>query len=490
MQTRKNQIVGIIINIIINGMMILCIPGPVYGFDLDLRAYFRTQVERSDRFIQNIETKANHIIQTPATLITKITQGGFSLIEKRTGVTEENKLYQIAKNATLRKTGIKLGVAEGTKDFVVGSVSLLAQLNTLPARTINLAYNVKEKPREYKEKAVNGVAILAGVLANPKPILHSVQQNWQKTVAEAQQDPLKMGQLQGEIAVFGGTLLVGGGQAKITTKVGGLLEKAAKMAGTSKGLTGFTLGKLRVSSLVKNEEAIFSPFTILNRFRVIGNKKSSIGSYPLSWKEFNNKWRTSYSLPEKIVADINGWAKITYTPWMNSLSPLEKGAIKRYTAYSSHINGYLRGTSANNIYSLESMRLSKVISGALEKSTVSQEIVLFRGTDKRMLGDLKDLPGKELVGKVIKDNGFLGTSIFPNRSFIDDLLLVIKVPEGTKGAWIAGLSKFPQEGEFLLNKGQQMKIKEVLPMELLDGFDGRKFNEDSWMLVVDLISGS
>jgi hypothetical protein len=52
------------------------------------------------------------------------------------------------------------------------------------------------------------------------------------------------------------------------------------------------------------------------------------------------------------------------------------------------------------------------------------------------------------------------------------------------------LSKFPQEGEFLLNKGQQMKIKEVLPMELLDGFDGRKFNEDSWMLVVDLISGS
>lgn len=496
------QVVRIIVKICLFAFFILCIPEPAYGFDLDIRDYFRSQVERSDRFIQNVETKVNHSIQTPTTLITKLSQGGFSLFEKRTGVTEDNKLYQVAKNSTLRKTGIKLGVVEGTKDFVMGTVSLLAQLNTLPARTINLAYNVKEKPQEYKEKAVTGITVLAGAVANPKPILRSVQQSWQNTVAEAQKDPLKMGKLQGEVAAFGGTLLIGGGQAKTAAKAGGLLEKVAKVAGTgkatglsipgtlNKGLTGFTLqGKRGVSFLFKNEEAIFSPLSIMNRLGAIGNKKSSIGGYPLSWKEFNNRWLNSYSLPEKISTDIKDWAKVTYTPWMDSLSPLEKGAIKRYTASSSHINGYLRGTSANKIYSLESMRLSKTISKALEKSTVPQEIVLFRGTDKRILGDLKDLPGKELVGKVIQDKGFLGTSIFPNRSFIDDLLLVIKVPEGTKGAWIAGLSIFPQEGEFLLNKGQQMKIKKVIPMELLGSFDGFKFNKDSSMLVVDLISG-
>lgn len=158
--------------------------------------------------------KVNQSLQNTTELITKLTRGGFSILEKRTGLDESNKLYKSTKNAALRKTGLKIGVANGTKDLVMGTASLLAQLNTLPARTIGLAYNVKEKPQQYKDKLVTGAGTVAGLLLNPFPVLDGIYQSGKNTLAEAQQDPLEMGKLQGEVAVFGGSLLIGGGQTK------------------------------------------------------------------------------------------------------------------------------------------------------------------------------------------------------------------------------------------------------------------------------------
>ncbi len=146
--------------------------------DSRIKDFFLFKVEKSDRFLHTVNTKVDQNLQRPTELITSLTRGGFSLLEKRVGVNEENKLYKFVKNATLRKTGFKLGVAEGMKDFTMGTASLLVQLNTLPARTINLAYNVKEKPQEYKERLVSKTKILVGALLNPRPVLNSLKQSW------------------------------------------------------------------------------------------------------------------------------------------------------------------------------------------------------------------------------------------------------------------------------------------------------------------------
>ncbi len=78
-----------------------------------------------------------------------------------------------------------------------------------------------------------------------------------------------------------------------------------------------------------------------------------------------------------------------------------------------------------------------------------------------MLGTLKNTPVDELVGKGISDKGFLSTSLIPDGQFGGDLLLKIDAPTGTKGAFIGDLSVVPTEVEILLQKGQNMIIKEA-----------------------------
>jgi len=91
-----------------------------------------------------------------------------------------------------------------------------------------LAYNVKEKPQEFREKMINSGKSIAGILTNPLSTCKSIYHVGKNMFAEAQKDPLKAGKLQGEIAVFGGTLLLGGGQVKSVAKTGVVVTNAVK----------------------------------------------------------------------------------------------------------------------------------------------------------------------------------------------------------------------------------------------------------------------
>jgi hypothetical protein len=139
-------------------------------------------------------------------------------------------------------------------------VSLLAYLDSMPARTVTLAYNVQERPLEYKAKVINGGKNVAAVLQNPLPLLGGIYQWGYHTYTEAQKDPLKKGQLYGEGTVFVGTFLLGGGQLKGAVSA----QQAVKASQTGTLATGKlatgTLGKAGAVTKVSSSagKAVFT----------------------------------------------------------------------------------------------------------------------------------------------------------------------------------------------------------------------------------------
>lgn len=225
-------------------MSLFCPTVPAFGFDLNIRANVREFVEQRDKVLQKATLKVNQKFNNTTVLLTGLTKGGFSLFESRTGLNKRNedkphKLYAVAKNHILREVGVRLGVAEGTKDFALGMADLTAQLVTLPAGLVNLGYNIKEDPQKYKKKAVSGANTFTSVLTNPGSLLSALYKEYKITEKEAQKNPLTMGKIQGKSAFYAGTLLLGGGPLKtvLATPKAGALKINNLMPGMKKGLT-------------------------------------------------------------------------------------------------------------------------------------------------------------------------------------------------------------------------------------------------------------
>ncbi|MGI6606730.1 MAG: hypothetical protein ACOX2X_06780 [Peptococcia bacterium] len=223
---------------------ISCLVQPVFAFDFDIdldiniRGFFQKRVQACDQFIQSINTKADSFVDRVSGSASFFTRQGFSTLETFTGLSEENELYRYSKNNWLKTIGFGLGAFEGTKDLATGTVSLLAYLDSSPARAINLAYNLQERPQEYKEKAISAGKTVTGIIANPLPLLNGIYQFGKNTYMEVQKDPLKKGKLQGEIAVFGASLLLGAGQVRTVAAAGTATKSinTAKSVNTAKSI--------------------------------------------------------------------------------------------------------------------------------------------------------------------------------------------------------------------------------------------------------------
>lgn len=62
---------------------------------------------------------------------------------------------------------------------------------------------------------------------------------------------------------------------------------------------------------------------------------------------------------------------------------------------------------------------------------------------------------------MIRDNGFLSTSINSSSAFYKDIEFIIKVPKGAPGAYVGNISYLPNEMEILFDKGREMIITDV-----------------------------
>lgn len=299
-----------VITIILSAVMAIhCFPKTALALELNtgIRNYFRSQVERRDKLIDSVNTTIKQSLNQHTELVTKLSRGGFSLLEKQYGLDEQNKLYQGVKNHVLQDVGFRLGAIKGIGDFTSETFSLAATLDTLPARTITLAYNVNEQPREYLHKGVNAVENFTQIVVNLPAIVNSAYQHWQKISAEAKKDPVELGKLTGEMTVFGTSFLLGGGQVKAlakTNKLKKIYPKASieELAPLIKNNKRLPMNEGVVRSIAEMAEVDLTGVKIKIKNKAIFN---SDGEILASTSRFSNKI-TFYK------GAFRNWEKLAY----------------------------------------------------------------------------------------------------------------------------------------------------------------------------------
>ena len=150
-----------------------------------------------------------------------------------------------------------------------------------------------------------------------------------------------------------------------------------------------------------------------------------------------------------------------YSQWIDNLSEEEIRAIRKYSCNSidkrrnsipffRRLNAMLRG-AYNEQDQLMLRRYAGIISGALKKHRLSFPIVCYRGVDVDPTVGVR-------VGTVFSLDQFASTSVIKTRALDRKYIMVIRVPEGSTGAYIEKISAFPKQREFLLDKDCKYRL--------------------------------
>ncbi|MGM1033890.1 MAG: ADP-ribosyltransferase [Bacillota bacterium] len=168
------------------------------------------------------------------------------------------------------------------------------------------------------------------------------------------------------------------------------------------------------------------------------------------------------------IAEAHEWGNKNYTNWLKSLTESERKAIIKYTGIDyQYINNYLRGID-DSLHGIDMQVIDDIKSG-LSKATVPHNMQVYRGTDFRpfegifSINKYGNIDVESLIGKTIKDEGFISTAIVKESSFdYKEVLWTINIPQGAKAAYVGDISNVPDEAELLLNAGQELFIKEAI----------------------------
>jgi hypothetical protein len=481
-----------------------CFPWRVMAYDVQafIKEFTGSQVKESNEIIKLNKAKIKTSVDKVAQWYENKWLGGISYLESKTGLNEQCKPYRALKTYNLLNLGFNCGVLKGAGELGAEVYSFVAMLPTAPERIVNFGFKYAENPKEYQDMLVNGAQTVAGVVLNPAPFLSGLYGYGKNAYLEAAQDPLTLGTLHGEVAVFLGSFLIGGGQIKGAGKavkgLNGLPISAKVSSGTGINWSAFVPDFSKIYSYAatpvlaaKTGKSIstvglnmnkgsakidFYPLINTNLPKVIkntGSTETKIGvAYPLEVEKAKNflrnqdySWIRKLKAPERLRDDLFRWGAAQYQIWEKRLLPEEKKVITDYTKIGALHNVVLRKEiDLDNAHmQLVLEEISLIISG-LEKYSLPESILVFRGTSKKALGKYADLPPKQLIGKVITEKGLMSTSLFPVRKFIsldDGLFMVIKVPKGTKGAYLGGLSNYPHEAEVLFPPGMRLIIREA-----------------------------
>ena len=174
------------------------------------------------------------------------------------------------------------------------------------------------------------------------------------------------------------------------------------------------------------------------------------------------------AIPKESVVNV---LREEYDKWIGILTKEESHAIRKYTYNSFEpdnnkfylkLNAMLRGDMGKDP---EIMSYSDVISRALKKHRLEQDVICYRNMDINPLTDFKE-------GDIFAWQQFISTSVIPGGALKKKCQIAIYAPKGTAGAYIEKISEFPRQRELLLDKdciyrvilNQEEKIElEVLP---------------------------
>ena len=138
--------------------------------------------------------------------------------------------------------------------------------------------------------------------------------------------------------------------------------------------------------------------------------------------------------------------------WKKGLTEDEAFDLRTYTGQSfGPINTQLRDGNANS-------PIVKSIDKAIGRASLKEDTYVYRGVkDLKSLG----LSESNLTGAVIHDKAYMSTSV--NRKVAETYadkgaVIRIKAPAGSKGASVAGITRYPKEQEVVFARNSKLKI--------------------------------
>ena len=151
--------------------------------------------------------------------------------------------------------------------------------------------------------------------------------------------------------------------------------------------------------------------------------------------------------------------------WYTAPTTTQRDAISTY-ARSGYVemNEHLRfGSFARDKTKTEISALQDFLGG----SSVKDTIYLQRGINKPALdkifgGDGWRKDESSIIGSVFTDKGFVSTTPFESGGFGGDVVMYIKAPKGTKGAYIKNFAAAENEKEFLLQSNTSFAVRNVV----------------------------
>ena len=156
--------------------------------------------------------------------------------------------------------------------------------------------------------------------------------------------------------------------------------------------------------------------------------------------------------------------------WIASLTEAERNAIRKYTYNSGdkapnrffeRLNAMLRNETQEDPVLT---KYAETISAALKKSKLKHDVICYRNMDTNPCVDLE-------VGDIFKEKQFISTSVVESAALNKPYKIVIYVPEGSRGAYIETISKYPKQRELLLDKGCKYRVlskkKDMIELEVI-----------------------
>lgn len=145
-----------------------------------------------------------------------------------------------------------------------------------------------------------------------------------------------------------------------------------------------------------------------------------------------------------------------YKPWTQRLTYKERYAIQKYTKndhddhppkFYERLNRMLR----NGTHNAKLEEYAQTISNALKKQPLQNDIICYR--------NISVDPFPEAVkGDIVPGKQFFSTSIKKAKSLRGEYKITIFARKGTAGAYIEGISRKPEQLEFLIDKDCYYRI--------------------------------
>lgn len=160
------------------------------------------------------------------------------------------------------------------------------------------------------------------------------------------------------------------------------------------------------------------------------------------------------ALPQEQVVNV---LRQESQEWIDILTGEEKRAIRKYTYNSGdkkpnrffeRLNAMLRGDLPEDNRLRE---YAEKISEALKKNKLRHDVICYRNMDFNPYDDYQ-------LGEVFVADQFISTSVSKGAALDKEFKMIFFVPQGTCGAYIENISKYPNQREFLLDKGCKLRV--------------------------------